>query len=481
MRLAILLSASVIGLSGCASLGGLSKIKPEATIVSAQEATPQKLVWDEPAPQDLPSTDWIGSFSDEMLVRLVSEALEANTNIRSAAARVDVALARADAAAADRLPSVNANSRAARNENAGPFPSSTNLSGGVSASWEADLWGRFKDGIGASELEADATTADYAGARLSIAGQVAQSWFDLIEARLLTELSVRDVETQERALRLTQRRFEGGVTGSSDVRLARSSVANSKALRASREQRLSAITRNLEILLRRYPAEEIQAAADLPNLPMLSGVGTPGYILRKRPDLLAAERRLQAQGLQIDVARKNLLPRLTLDGSGSLAAGGLNKLFNIDALVGSLASGLTAPIFQGGRLKANVRTQEALLRQQLETYAGTALGAYLDVENAIDGEQRLAEREAALRVSLDEAKKAEERLELRYTEGLATILQLLDAQSRRISAEGQLISARKERLANRVRMHVALGGGFESDTGARAYTSAQLSNIGATP
>jgi len=465
MRFTILLSASVIGLSGCASLNSLSKIKPEPTPVVAQEVTPIAQKWDEPAPEDLPTTDWVGSFSDGTLLQLVGEALQANTNIRSAAARVDAALARADISAADRLPSVSASSRVSRNENAGPAPSSTSLSAGISARWEADLWGRINDGVEASELEAAATTADYAGARLSIAGQVSQAWFDLIEARLLTELSERDVETQERALRLTQRRFEGGVAGSSDVRLARSSVANSQALQASRRQSLSSITRRLETLLRRYPAEELQAAADLPRLPPLSGVGTPGYVLRKRPDLLAAERRLQAQGLQIDIARKNLLPSLTLDGSGSLAAGGLNKLFDIDALVGSLVGGLTAPIFQGGALKANIAQQEAILRQQLESYAGTALDAYLEVENALDAEQRLYEREQALRVSLDEAREAENRLELRYTEGLATILQLLDAQSRRLSAEGQLIGARKERLANRVRMHVALGGGLETDGG----------------
>ena len=473
MRFTVLLSASVIGLTGCANLNSLSKIKPEPTQVMAQEVTPIAPVWDEAAPEDLPTTDWVGSFSDGTLSQLVDEALEANTNIRAAAARVDAALARADISAADRLPSVSASSRASRNENAGNSNfSSTSLSGGISANWEADLWGRIRDGIESSELEAAATAADYAGARLSIAGQVSQSWFDVIEARLLTELSERDVETQERALRLTQRRFEGGVAGSSDVRLARSSLANSQALQASRRQRLSSTTRRLEILLRRYPAEELQAAADLPTLPPLSGAGTPGYVLRKRPDLLAAERRLQAQGLQIDVARKNLLPRLTLDGSGTLAAGGLNKLFNLDALVGSLVAGLSAPIFQGGRLKANIDQQEAILRQQLEGYAGTALDAYLEVENALDGEQRLYEREVALRTSLNEAREAENRLELRYTEGLATILQLLDAQSRRLSAEGQLIGARKERLANRVRMHVALGGGLETDGGSAPYNIA---------
>ena len=302
MRFAILLSVSVYGLSGCASLSAVSKIKPEPTVVAAQEVTPTAPVWAEAAPEDLPTTDWIGSFSDGTLTTLVTEALDANTNIRSAAARVEAAMARTDISAADRLPSVNASARASRTENMTSFPGTASISGGVSASWEVDLWGRIRDGINSSELEAAATTADYAGARLSIAGQVSQTWFDLIESRLLTELSGRDVETQERALRLTTRRFEGGVTGSSDVRLARSSLANSQALQATRRQFLSSNTRRLEILLRRYPSEEIQAAADLPSLPVLSGAGTPGYALRKRPDMLAAERRLQAQGLQIDVA-----------------------------------------------------------------------------------------------------------------------------------------------------------------------------------
>jgi NodT family efflux transporter outer membrane factor (OMF) lipoprotein len=463
MRFAVLLSASVISLSGCASLNGLSKIKPEPTVVTAQDVTPVAPIWDEAAPADLPTTDWVGSFADPMLSGLVREALGANTNIGAAASRLEAARQRAKIARADKLPAVNASANYSRLETNIPFQVPTNVDFGVSATWEADLWGRIRDGINASNFEVGASQADFAGARLSIAGQVSQAWFDLIEARLLTELSQRDLETQERALRLTQRRFEGGVTGSSDVRLARSSVANAKALQASREQRLSAITRQLEVFLRRYPAEEIQAAADLPDLPLLSGAGTPGYVLRKRPDILAIEQRLKAQGLQIDIARKNLLPSFSLRGTTSLGATSFADLLDIDALVMRLVANAGMPIFQGGRIKANIKQQEALLRQQLETYAGAALTAYLEVENALDAEQRLLEREVALRTSLEEARKAESRLELRYTEGLATILQLLDAQTRRLSAEGQLIGARKERLANRVRMHVALGGGLETD------------------
>ena len=157
------------------------------------------------------------------------------------------------------------------------------------------------------------------------------------------------------------------------------------------------------------------------------------------------------------------MPSLNLTGSTSATGSGFNNFFDLDALVANVAAGLTAPIFQGGRLRANVDVQEAVLKQQLQSYIGTVLDAYLDVENALDGETRLAESEAALRIAVDEALEAERRLELRYSEGLVTILQLLDAQTRRLSAEGQLISARAERLQNRVRLHVALGGGAYGD------------------
>lgn len=477
MRFAILMSVSVIGLSGCANLGGLSKFKPEPTNIVVQDIALQQQKWAETAPEDLPTTDWVGSFDDRILSSLVAEALDANSNVKSSAARLDAAQARFRISRADKLPTLDTNSRITRTETSLPFQTPTNLSSGVQANWEVDLWGRIKNGIKSDKIAVDASRADYAGARLSIAGQVAQGWFDLIEARLLSELSARDVDTLERALRLTQRRFEGGVTESSDVRLARSSVANAKALQATRQQSLAALTRNLEVLLHRYPTDELEAAQDLPSLPPLSGVGTPGYVLRKRPDLLAAEQRLYAQGLQIDVARKNLLPRLTLTGNGNLSSTTFAEFLDIDALAIQLAANFSAPLFQGGRLKGNVEQQEAILREQLEDYAGVALNAYLEVENALEAEQRLLERETALRTSVDESRKAEDRLETRYTEGLATILQLLDAQSRRISAEGQLISARKERLSNRVRMHVALGGGFETGLDSSTFVVASHRNF----
>jgi NodT family efflux transporter outer membrane factor (OMF) lipoprotein len=436
-------------------------MKPEPVVVQASVPAAPQQSWVEQAPEDFPTTDWVSTFSDPQLNALVDEALRANTDIGAARASYQAALARINISEADLLPRVSGSADLSRSERRN-FDAATNIGYGINASWEADIWGRIKDQVRSSELSAAASNADYAGVRLAIAGQVTQNWFNLIEARLLAELAQRDLETQERALRLTTRRFEGGVTGSSDVRLARSSLAASQAALAVRQQNLASIARALEVLLRRYPSYELRAAADLPVLPPLTGAGDQAYLLRRRPDLLAAEQRMLAAGVDVDIARKSLLPSISLSGGLNTGGTAINNIFDIDGIVANLASGLTQPIFQGGRLKANIEQQEYILAQLLESYAGEALGAYVEVENALDAETRLAEREAALRISLEEATKAEQRLEIRYSEGLATILQLLDAQSRRISAESQLISARKERLANRVRLHVALGGGIET-------------------
>lgn len=470
MRLLWVSISALSLMTGCQSLN----LKPEPTQIVVDKPEPPAADWTEYAPDELPTLDWIAEFNDPYLNEMVSEALSANTNIRAASALYDAAVARVDIAEADRLPLVSGSARLNRqqfgfelfNNNHGvPDGAFTNASSnfGVNASWEPDLWGRIDDQINSSELDAQAAQADFAGARLAVTSQVAQTWFNLIEARLLQDLAQRDVETQERSLRLTQRRFESGVAGSSDVRLARSSVANSEAVKISRQQQVAALSRNLEVLLRRYPADAIQSAADLPPLPVLTGAGLPSTMLTRRPDLLAAERRLTAQGLSVDTARKALYPRISLEGGLSTGGGSLNRIFDLDSMIASLASNLTQPIFNGGSIKANIRQQQAFLRREAELYSGSVLDAYLEVENALDAEQRLAERETALRVSLDEALKAEERLERRYAEGLASILQLLDAQSRRISAESQLISARTERLNNRVRLHVALGGGLYGD------------------
>lgn len=468
----LLTTASLIGLlvSGCSTL---DFVGPDPVEVAVEEVVPVPNDWAEVAPEDLPTTDWVATFDSPQLLDLVSEGMESNPGARRALAQFDASLARLRVSRADLYPTLGTGGAFNRTGNLNESPvetingqevfvpnnNRTVYSGNLNSRWEIDLFGRIRSQVEANRKSAEASASDLAALRLSVAGRIAQTWFDVIEAERLIDLSAREIETQERSLRLTERRFDSGLTGSSDVRLARSALANAQALEATRKQNLKFQMRALEILLGRYPDASMTLPDDLPSLPAFEGAAAPQYVLNRRPDILAVEQQIAAGGYSVDAARKALYPSLVF--SGSLTEQGLNfgDVTNFQDILYQVVGNLTAPLYQGGRIRANIKLQEANLEAQVATYIETVLQAYQEVENALDAETRLAERETALRVSLDESLRAEERLEERYVEGLASILQLLDAQSRSLNAEGQLIASRAERLQNRVRLHVALGGG----------------------
>ncbi len=405
-----------------------------------------------------PSADWVAAFEDAQLSALVAEAMDVNYNVAAAVARLEQAQAGRISARSGLLPTVSGSVDAsATRSDAADFE---DYGVGAQATWEADVWGRLRALAASGALNEAAAQADLHAARLSIAGAVAQGWFDLIEARGQTALAQDDVAAQERALRLTQRRYESGVAGALDVRLARSGVASAQATLAQRSNLENNAARRLEVLLGRYPSNEIEAAAALPALPSLRGAGAPGELLARRPDLIAAEARVAAAGMQAEAARKALLPSLTLTASSGTSAADAADMFDPDFLVSRAVAGVAQPLFRGGFLRAQARSAEAAQREVMAGYAQSVLSAYREVEDALDAEDALADQETALAVASTEAAAAETLAERNYTRGVGTIFELLDAQRRRISAERQLITVRKERVANRVRLNLAVGGAF---------------------
>ena len=422
-----------------------------------------------------PSEDWIADFNDETLRALIYEALANNNDIRAAAANLDAARSGAGIRRADLLPQIGASFDPRRSaivvdpttaaQAGGSAGNSSriyinNYSLGGSLRWELDVWGRLLDETRASYKDANAAAADLAGARLSIAARTAQSWFSLIEARQQRELAERDVTARENNLSVTNRRYERGVSSSLDVRLARSALGSSQANLALRQRLEKEAARALEVLLGRYPSAELEAASALPGLPTLAGVGAPGEILARRPDLIAAEFRMESAGLRARAARKQLLPQFTLTSSAGTSGERISDLIDPNRLAGNLAGGIFQPLFQGGRLISNANRQRSLAEASLFSYIQTALSAYEEAENALAAEALLEAREIALQVAYEEAAAAEELTDRRYQQGAATIFNLLDAQTRRISAEGQYIQAKQQRVANRVQLYLAIGGNF---------------------
>lgn len=413
---------------------------------------------------EAPGGDWLTQFNDETLESLVSEALSKNPSLRSQFFATEAVRAQARGVYGRSRPNVSASADVgATSVYVEPLDDRSNdpsFGLGANLSWEVDLWGRVRAGIDAAETDLIASEADLAAARLSTASQTATSWIDLNAALAQERVAVQTFEARQRALDLTERRLARGLSSALDVRTARTTLASAEASIALRRQQSEEATRRLEVLLGRYPAAELDAPASLPSLSPLMPAGNPTLLLSRRPDVAAAEARVAAAGLRTEQARLALLPSLRLTGGLSTTEDDLVDAFDPTRIAARLFAGLTAPIFNGGSLQADRDAALFRARASVETYAFTALVAWREVEDAIVADALLAQQEESLTRALEEAILAEDLAVRQYTNGLVTIFNLIDSQTRRLNAESQLITAQAQRASNRVRYHLALGGGL---------------------
>jgi multidrug efflux system outer membrane protein len=428
------------------------------------------------APQD----EWWKGLNDPVLPVLIDLALERNWDLQAAAARVQRAAAQAKIAGADLKPGVNASlSRLRQKQNfagspvgealglpPGVVPAFTTSSTGLSldTSWEIDLWGRLRAGARAGVAELQAAEADLRGARLSLAGQTAKSWFALTAAAQQVQLAGDSARSFRTVAEQVRSRYEQGLSPSLELRLALSNMETAEALLAARREQLDRTMRQLEILLGRYPGGSLledHKPGILPSLPDAVPAGLPAELIARRPDLVAAERRLAATDQRLLQARRSLYPRLTLTGSAGYATKEFSDLLDGDFGVWSLVAGITQPIFQGGKLRAGVDAAEATGQEALAGYANSVLRAYSEVESALAAERQLIERELHLANSAEQLVAARRLAEERYRSGLGDFLTVLESQTRALTAQIELINARRSLLDNRIDLHMALGGGFE--------------------
>ncbi len=411
-----------------------------------------------------PAATWLDDLNSIEMSALVREALAGSPELQTVEARARASRWRARGAfGSSLLPSLSIGADATRTET--PIANSNErlraeiMTSSVIASWEIDLWGRLSSRALASDLSADAAEDDLNGARLSVAGQTARAWVSLIEAQQLLALAQEDLQTRERALDLTQRRYEAGIISSLNLRTARSQVASARAFEAQAQDGLLIASRRVQELMGRYPDGALRALGELPELAPLAAAGAPADLLERRPDVLAAENRMRAAGFRMHEARAAMLPRLTLTGSAGSRGTGIADIDDSANMVSNLVAGLTMPIFNGGALLAESRASVADRRAAASEYVSTSIAAWREVEGAISADQSLEVREHEFAIAAEEARAAQDLAEREYSRGVATLFDLIDAYTRRIDAERGFISARADRVSNRISYHVALGGG----------------------
>ena len=465
MNLRPLIALVVTATVGCASAPPVEPPHLEVAVPDTWTAADTSL--GEVAP------DWWTDFGEPGLSAAVETALEGNFDLAAAAARLEQAAAEARVASSALQPTVQASySSSRRKQNFVGFPIpgaegtvlstvSTNQGVSLDLSWEVDLWGRLRADAQAALADLQRSAADLRGAQLSMAGQTAKAWFAIAEARQQVTLSDATVASYRVSAEQVQERFEAGIRPALDLRLALLNLSNAEALLAQRRQQLDASARQLEVLLGRYAAGAIDQPTSLPEVaPDVPG-GIPADLVARRPDLVAAERQVAAASARLGVARKELLPNLTLTAATGTATNALRSLLDGNFGVWSLLGNLVAPLWQGGRLRAQIDRAEAQAAEVLANYANTALVAYAEVETALAAEAFLADRVGHLTSAVEQARAAEQLAEERYRAGLDTYITVLDSQRSAVQADGDLIAARRLRLENRVDLYLALGGGFE--------------------
>ena len=459
--------AAILGLlvlSGCASARGIAGDPVELFAVAPDAPA----AWSAAGVSgDLPRGDWIKQFNDPVMEELVAETLRANPNLRAQYFVVEATRAQARATYGRSLPNASIGGSAGVTSTYAPSVDDrfTDPTYGLraDASWTPDLWGRIGAGIEAAEAQLAASEADLAAARLSLAAQTAIAWTDLNEALAQERVAVQTYEARQRILELTERRVARGLTDALDVRTARSAVATAEAAIAARRLASGNAVRRLEILLGRYPANEIDAPASLPDLAPISSGGTPAMLLARRPDVAASEARVVAAGLRAEQARLALLPSLSVSASVSANETDLSDLFDPTRIAANAIASLAQPVFNGGALRADRDAAIANAEAAIANYAASVLTAWREVEDALAADLLLAQQVDAQSRALSEAVEAEEIATRQYTSGLITIFNLIDAQTRRLNAESNLIAARSARISNRIAFHLALGGGIPGE------------------
>jgi len=435
---------------------------PEEIRESALQGTEIRNGWSADQPTAGPISDqWLRTFADPRLDALVDEAISRNPDLRVAASRVEQSAAYADMARGALRPSLNL-AGTASGSSSGSSDFSSGLQGVMlAAAWEIDLWGRLRYGASAAEFTYASAQADFEFARQSLAAQVARSWFIATEARLNLEMTTSMAEAAGQVLKLSEARQRVGIDKGRDVALASANLGTLEDMVRQAQQAKEQAARSLELILGRYPATELQAADAFPALPGPVPAGMPLDMLERRPDMVAAERRVAAAFDRVGEAKAARLPQLTLTaGLGSLSSDVLEFQDDYENPAFGIGAGLLAPIYNGGQLKAQVAVRTAEQAEALARYASQALTAIGDVENALGTSRLLAERIELLTRTLADQQRAFESDLAAYRAGRQDLRPVLQQQMQVQSASMALLSVQSEQLVQRVNLHLALGGSF---------------------
>ncbi|WP_223807258.1 efflux transporter outer membrane subunit [Montanilutibacter psychrotolerans] len=431
----------------------------QPALVSADDATPRA-----------DAEFWRG-FGDPLLERLVDETLVANHDLRIALARLDQANALLRNARIDRYPTVTASAQASESRASSDQAPGVALgdrdvesySVGINASWELDLFGRVRRGVEAQRAQAWASASDLDALQVSVVAEVVRGYFDLRGQQERLRVARGNADNQRETLRLVEARLDAGRGTEFDTARARAQLEATLARVPALEADVAVGMHRLAVLSGRTPdalIAELEAPRALPVLPAKLDAGIPGELLRRRPDVIAAEHRLHAATARIGVATADLFPRFTLGGLIGSQAIDSSALFERASETRLVALGIDWSFLDIGRVRARIAAADADAEGELARYQQSVLLALEDTENALLRHGRARVEDAHLERAAADSARAAELARLRFEAGAADLFEVLDAERTRLQAQDAFAAARTRTATSVVALYKAMAGGW---------------------
>lgn len=425
-----------------------------------------------------PVAAWWETFNDPTLNSLVAQAYAQNLTLQIAGTRVLQARAQLGIAFGEFFPQsqgVGASyNRRKISENIGRLPELEQIAdidttfstsqAGFDAQWELDVFGGQRRGLQSAEANLAAKVASYDDALVTLTGDVAGVYINIRALQEGISIARKNIKLQQESFDLAELRFKNGVTTDLDVQESTALLNNTKSLVPALESELQQSKNALAVLLGQPPSSMsnlIRNSGRIPSARANVAVGVPAELLRRRPDIRAAELEAAAQSAQIGVAVSYLYPQFVLSGSIGVQASDQNTLFSANSITGIASPGVVWNVLNYGRLKNNVRAQDAAFQGLVANYQNTVLSAYAEVENAMVAYQKANTSIVLLQRSVDASQRAAEIAVSQYTDGVADYDRVVTAQQSLLQSEANLIDLRAQASESLVALYKGLGGGWQ--------------------
>ncbi len=426
------------------------------------DATRIPLKWAAGGNPDSVSHGWLKSFHDPRLNAIVAEALSNNPDLRKAAATVRQAQETVALVSSQLKPRIGLSLGGHRIRDDDSDRSFTSKQAVAGVAWEPDVWGKVRSQTASAQAGAGAAALDYAFARQSLAATTAKAWYLTTETLQLESLAQRNVDLNAQLLKLVNTRREAGKVDDLDLSEVKANLNAAKSALAQTKGLAAESRRALETLVGRYPAAELQAAANFVPVPPPVRAGFPASLIQRRPDLVAAEMMVLAAFWNKQSASLAFYPDFSLGLNAGKLSDGLISLLRLNPWMLQTTVGMAVPVYTGGALEAELKIADAKQEQAIAAYGSTVLAAFQEVENALANESVLASQLTHESQALLDRKESVRISKIQFKAGKSDLLSLIQLQDMQIATEAQVIQLRDAQLANRINLHLALGGDFVS-------------------